>query len=541
MATVVDSLIIKLGLDPAELKKGLDAAKRDTEQADRHFDTLGAKWGRGLMSIATRMAAPIAGAFSIGKMISSYTSSVAQVAQMTGRYSSKLEEWRLKRAALSRVTKEDIDLYIKVRKALTSFNIAMADLSAKIVRIFAPAVKLATEWLNKISSWVSNNSQNIIRFLTVIAGIMTALLIPAIIRMGRALLTNPLTWIIVLLGLLAIAIDDLIVYMRGGKSQFAEFWAMFGTAEELTEDLNTALEWLKTTGKDLLPWIIKIGAAFAGWKILATIGSLAVKAISGIIAAAVRLFSVIRAHPFLLLLTAIWMWYENWDEICDGAQQLWSDFCGLVAHGIDRAAAAVSYAIEAIAGWWDSMIDGAVQLWGDLKSAFMAVIDALVSAWNGLKDAFIAVIDAVRDAWNAMLDAVLDKVNAVIGAIGGAIQKAKEAMGLATSDEERNRVINTEHRTPEHLKALEEVRAHAAAREAAKAAAAAGKAPPIVNGAGAAAGRAAGAAGAQQTVNNNQTINVNGAGDPEAVAQNVVSLEQSGGGISWAADSGVIQ
>ena len=306
--TIVDNLIIKLGLDPAGVRKGLEDAKKDADKADQHFEQLGSKWGRGLMGIASRLAAPVLGAFSIGKMISSYTSSVAQVAQMTGRYSAKLDEWRLKRAALQRVTREDLDLYVKTRKALTGFQIAMADLSAKIVRLFSPAIRQAVEWLNKLSDWVSNNSHNIIRFLTVVAGILTALLIPSIIRMGRAMLANPITWIIALLVALAVAIDDLIVYMRGGESQFAQFWALFGTGAEISEKLAALWEWLKKTGAALLPYLIKIGIVIGSWKALTAIFAGLKAAFGGLIGIVAKLFSVLRAHPFLLLRTAIYMW-----------------------------------------------------------------------------------------------------------------------------------------------------------------------------------------------------------------------------------------
>ena len=50
--TIIDNLIIKLGLDPAGVRKGLEEARKDADKADQHFDQLGSKWGRGLMGIA---------------------------------------------------------------------------------------------------------------------------------------------------------------------------------------------------------------------------------------------------------------------------------------------------------------------------------------------------------------------------------------------------------------------------------------------------------------------------------------------------------
>jgi hypothetical protein len=98
MATVIDSLVISLGLDPTPVKSGLNQ----------------------LAGLAAKFAGPIAGAFSINKIVSGYMKDVGEVARMTGRYSQKLEEWRYKRAMLARVTREDIDLYKNAAKALSN-------------------------------------------------------------------------------------------------------------------------------------------------------------------------------------------------------------------------------------------------------------------------------------------------------------------------------------------------------------------------------------------------------------------------------------
>lgn len=546
--TIIDNLIIKLGLDPAGVRKGLEEARKDADKADQHFDQLGSKWGRGLMGIAGRLAAPVLGAFSIGKMISSYTSSVAQVAQMTGRYSSKLDEWRLKRAALQRVTKEDLDLYVKTRKALTGFQIAMADLSAKIVRLFSPAIRLAVDWLNKLSDWVSNNSHNIIRFLTVVAGIMTALLIPSIIRMGRALLANPLTWIIALLAALAIAIDDLIVYMRGGESQFAQFWALFGTGEEISEKLAAVWEWLKDTGAALLPYLIKIGVVIGSWKALGAIFAGIKAAFGGLIGTVVKLFGILRAHPFLLLLTAIVMWYERWDEICDGAAALWEDFCALVWKGIDVASSWVARAMEAVVGAVSAAVDKVKAVWdsiiGWVARVMEAVVNGVTAAVNAVKNVFNSVIDAIKAAWTAMIDAIVAKVTALADKISGVYHGLKQTLGLETSDEERKKQTQSFYTPEEQARLMAEGAARRRAQAAINRAGAVFRQNVPAPGTGAAArGGAAGAAGGTVN-NNNQTINVNGTGDPEQVAQRVVALESSGGaggGITYPADTGVIQ
>ena len=518
MATIVDSLIIRLGLDPEGVRRGLDEARRNAQRADQQFEQLGNKWKHKFAGIAMQVMAPLLSAVSIGAMVRSYANAVGEVAEATGAYSAKLEEARIKQAAIARVTKQDVELYVKVRKAINDFQISLGDLAARITRLFAPALEKGAELLNRLSGWLDRNGHNITRFLTVVATILTAALIPALIRMAAVLWRNPLTWIIALLAGLALVIDDLLVYMEGGESQLKDFWALFGTGAELSEKLGKAWEWIKTTGKDLLPYVLKIGAALAGWKIITVIGGLIKTALTSAITMATRFFAVIKAHPFMLLITAIWLLYDNWEEVCQGASDLWEDFCNLVNDLIDTAASYVAKAVEWI-----------VQQWKD-------AIELVATGVNKVKEIFNNVCEAIKSAWNAMLDGIIERINKIAGGIKAVVGTAKEMVGMGgISEEERQATANDRSGYSADFEAQKaEILANRRAREAARAAGI----TPAMN-AGTAATVKAG--NTNNTVNNNQTITVNGAGDPNAVASKVVSLESSGRGITYAADTGVIQ
>lgn len=518
MATVVDSLIIRLGLDPDGVRRGLDNARREANRADQQFEQLGNKWKHKFAGIAMQVMAPLLSAVSIGRMVSAYASAVGEVAEATGAYNAKLEEARVKQAAIARVTKEDVELYVKVRKAITAFQISLGELAARITRLFAPALEKGAELLNRLSGWLDRNGHNVTRFLTIVATIISAALIPALIRMAAVLWRNPLTWIIALLAGLALVIDDLLVYMEGGESQLKDFWALFGTGAELSEKLGKAWEWIKTTGKDLLPYVLKIGAAIAGWKIITVVGAMIKTAFTSAITMATRFFAVIKAHPFMLLITAIWLLYDNWEEVCQGASDLWEDFCKLVNDLIDTAASYVAKAIEWIVKQWQDFIE------------------AVASGINTVKDIFNSVCEAIKTAWNAMLDGIIARIEKIAGGIRTVIGTAKEMVGLGPSAEERDAMAtDTSYRNdPEFQRKVAEIQAIRAQREAARAAGS----TPALNAGTAAAVRAG---NTNNTVNNNQTITVNGAGDPSAVAGKVVALESSGRGITYAADTGVIQ
>ena len=262
MASISDTIFISLGLKTADFSKSMDKAKDNVKKTSSELakgaDQVAGKAIGQLAGIARMVAAPLAGAMSIGSMIKSYFGGVAQVAQMTGAYSPKLDEWRKKRALLNRVTQEDIQLYKKSREALTKFQITMADLSAKIMRQTSPAVKFLAEMLTKVSDWVDAHSDDIVRFITIVASLIGTALIPRLMKMAAAMALNPITWIVAALIGLAAVIDDLIVWLEGGESALGDFWSMFGSREEVLEKIQKAIKWVTETLKEL--WeIIKTG------------------------------------------------------------------------------------------------------------------------------------------------------------------------------------------------------------------------------------------------------------------------------------------
>ena len=310
MATVVDHLVISLGLDPRPLQSGLNQVK----------------------SLAMRFAGPIAGAFSIHKVFQNYVESVSWVAKVTGGYFEKLENYKYKMAMLARVTREDIEVYRKYREALVKFNITMGDLSMKIMREFYPVFRTMIDGLNKFSDWVDRNHDNIIRFLEVAAGVIATALTPAIIRMTAALLANPLTWFIAMLAMIILLLDDFVTYMQGGKSEFEDFWKKLGTPEELKEKLGGVIEFitekLAFLKENLFAIgfgavaIMSVGGAFVT---LSKVVDTVTKGANGLYAA----FNLLKGHPIIALLTlgtiAVGLWITRFDEIKQGFHDLIND------------------------------------------------------------------------------------------------------------------------------------------------------------------------------------------------------------------------
>ena len=310
MATVVDHLVISLGLDPRPLQSGLNQVK----------------------SLAMRFAGPIAGAFSIHKVFQNYVESVSWVAKVTGGYFEKLENYKYKMAMLARVTREDIEVYRKYREALVKFNITMGDLSMKIMREFYPVFRTMIDGLNKFSDWVDRNHDNIIRFLEVAAGVIATALTPAIIRMTAALLANPLTWFIAMLAMIILLLDDFVTYMQGGKSEFEDFWKKLGTPEELKEKLGGVIEFITEKLAFLKENLFAIG--FGAVAIMSIGGAFVTlsKVVDAVTIGAKGLydaFNLLKRHPIIMLLTlgtiAVGAWIANFDAIKQGFHDLVDD------------------------------------------------------------------------------------------------------------------------------------------------------------------------------------------------------------------------
>ena len=400
MAVFVDKLLIALGIDPKGAEQGLDRVNTSVDRTDAKLDELKHKAGDVARSIAMQIAGPLLAAFSVGKMVQGYISDVAEVAEQTGAYNKKLEEERLKKAQLQRVTKEDIELYKRGREAFVKFQIAMSDFSAKLMRTLMPFIKDLLDKLNRFSNWISHNSNNIIRFLTILASTITLALIPAVAKFTAALLKNPLTWVALLVVALALAIDDLIVYLKGGRSEFDAFWKWLGLTKGDTETLTKAINWLKTSGVDLLKMIGKLTAAFVGMRAVWGVISMVRKAWNA-------LSLSVLANPVVLaiglLVTAAWMLYKNWDDVCEGAKALWEDltslfmsWCRSMADGIEALGESVA---SFFTSWGRGIADGFAALADDIGSALSGI-------WQGVKDGASALAEdagsALADTWRGM-------------------------------------------------------------------------------------------------------------------------------------------
>ena len=437
MASISDTIFISLGLKTADFSKSMDKAKDNVKKTSSELakgaDQVAGKAIGQMAGIARMVAAPLAGAMSIGSMIKSYFGGVAQVAQMTG------------------VTQEDIQLYKKSREAITKFQITMADLSAKIMRQTSPAVKFLAEMLTKVSDWVDAHSDDIVRFITIVASLIGTALIPRLMKMAAAMALNPITWIVAALIGLAAVIDDLIVWLEGGESALGDFWSMFGSREEVLEKIQKAIKWVTETLKELwesiktgiktaITWLDEFWTACSGTdrvldalreafeSVMQTMEDLGV-----IWDYLVDLFKDNGylddlADAFDGTLTFITGLFRGFFA---GLQAIFGLIKGLLTGDWGSFSAAVEKAIDAakdaFEGLWKVVKAILSQIWELAKDIFRMIGDSIKNALRGAFNAVMPTIEDMGQAFEGALDFIIGLFNGFFNAVMQTIEDMGQA------------------------------------------------------------------------------------------------------------------
>ena len=422
MATISDMIKIQLGLETAEFNKSLQKSKENIQKTSSELakgaDQVAGKALGQIAGIARMVAAPLAGAMSIGSMIKSYFGGVAQVAQMTGAYSPKLDEWRKKRALLNRVTAEDIQLYKKSREALTKFQITLADISAKVMRQASPAFKYFVEKLEKVSEWMDAHSDDIVRFITVLAGVIATALTPALLKMAAALLLNPVTWIVAALVGLGLVIDDLIVWLQGGESALDAFWSMFGSREQVLAKIQAAIkltvatlesmwESLKAGVKAAVDWFGEFWSSCNGTeRVINTLKDV--------------FHSVVQTVKDVIAI---------WDALVDSMKK--TGFLDDLANAFDGAL---------------SFILGAFKLFFSALQAIFGLIKGLLTGdWGSFKEAVSKAVESAEEAFSGLLKiigSVLNQLWELSKEIFGRIGSSLTGVILSAVEEAKNTLLS---------------------------------------------------------------------------------------------------
>lgn len=463
MATISDMIKIQLGLETAEFNKSLQKSKENIQKTSSELakgaDQVAGKAIGQIAGIARMVAAPLAGAMSIGSMIKSYFGGVAQVAQMTGAYSPQLDEWRKKRALLNRVTAEDIQLYKKSREALTKFQITLADISAKVIRQASPAFKYFVEKLEKVSEWMDAHSDDIVRFITVLAGVIATALTPALLKMAAALLFNPITWIVAALVGLAMVIDDLIVWLQGGESALDSFWSQFGSREQVLAKIQAAIkltvatlesmwESLKAGVKAAVDWFGEFWSSCNGTeRVINTLKDVfhsVVQTVKDVIAIWDALVDSMKKTGFLddlanafdgalsFILGAFKLFFSALQAIFGLIKGLltgdWGSFKEAVSKAVESAEEAFSELLKIIGSVLNQLWELSKEIFGRIGSSLTGVI---FSAVEDVKNSLLSLLGSVESIINRVEEQIREILDGIVNSIKATIADAIEGIKAA--------------------------------------------------------------------------------------------------------------
>nr|DAT61718.1 MAG TPA: tail tape measure [Caudoviricetes sp.] len=192
-------------------------------------------------------------------------------------------------------SKQDIENAKKQREAQQRLNDAWEAISALFASTVSSAITFLTNLLGDLLGWVKENKQFVIIFFTVLAGVITTLMLPALSAMATAAWAAiaPFTPLIAIVGAVALVIDDLITYIQGGESAFGDFWKMFGEGDELGARFKSLWEGIKSILESVGAALKAVAKFFI--LIFSLTGQGVVKAVEGIWKGVTKLYDVLRS------------------------------------------------------------------------------------------------------------------------------------------------------------------------------------------------------------------------------------------------------
>jgi hypothetical protein len=128
-----------------------------------------------------------------------------------------LDELIARQKELGVFTKRDAEITERFNDSVDDLGQSFMSLAAILLRPVVQALTFVSDKLTTAVAWLRKHEPFVIAFVTGVAAVLTTKLIPAVASFTKALLANPLTWIIVAIAGLALVLDDLYAYMVSVK------------------------------------------------------------------------------------------------------------------------------------------------------------------------------------------------------------------------------------------------------------------------------------------------------------------------------------
>lgn len=343
-------------------------------------------------------------------------------------------------------TAEDSTIATKMGNAIKDLMQVLKSISTIIMRIVLPPLTWLTDKMVEFVLFIREHEVFLRAVISGIAAVLTALLLPAIIKIGAAALANPLTWIFLIVAAAVVAvsllIEDLYVYMKGGQSALGGFWSIFGSGEEVAAKLSKAwaklkdiflviIEYVKGSIPYILQWIGVFAGAAVIIKTVLLIGagiSNIIGFVKGVITAWQIFTALIAANPIGAVLTAItialMLIIQNWDKIKEAA--------GIALDWINEKLAAFKGFLQNLAE--------------SIKQFFQPIIDYIKNTIAAITDALAPIFDkinSVRNFAGGIKDKISGGFEAVTSFFGAGSDTTPAAALPNNTNNNTNNITNT--------------------------------------------------------------------------------------------------
>jgi phage-related protein len=150
---------------------------------------------------------------------------------------------------LGAYTKEDAEQSKKFKQSLADLLAAWDGFTSFIGRFTVPIMRVLADALTAVVVFMRQHTPFVVAAITMIGAALAVRLLPPL-RTLPGLIANVgkafLRWLpfVAVITAIALLIEDFWVYLQGGESELAEFWAIFGTGPEIMAKLNSA--WKET-------------------------------------------------------------------------------------------------------------------------------------------------------------------------------------------------------------------------------------------------------------------------------------------------------
>lgn len=137
-------------------------------------------------------------------------------------------------------TKRDAENARRMREAWQGVTYVYNAVSGAILRALGPAFDWLAEKAGKVSTWVRENEDSLVVFITALAAVIGRLLTPALWRMATAAAAALWPFAPLILGALALAeaFDDLWAFASGGNSILENLMRAFGATDKTVEEFR---------------------------------------------------------------------------------------------------------------------------------------------------------------------------------------------------------------------------------------------------------------------------------------------------------------